>query len=111
MQEANERLLWIIPLSLGMIMVLLYLMFGSMKDCMLVLVNVLEAAVGGIWVLYFTGTHFSVSAAVGFVSVFGVAVQDGVLLVTYHKSNACAWIFGPGRLACAARSCASGRSS
>ncbi|MGO9600238.1 MAG: efflux RND transporter permease subunit [Isosphaeraceae bacterium] len=85
MQEANARLLWIIPLSLGMIMILLYSMFGSMKDCMLVLVNVLEAAMGGVWVLYLTGTHFSVSAAVGFVSVFGVAVQDGVLLVTYHN--------------------------
>jgi len=85
MQEANARLLWIIPLSLGMIMILLYSMFGSVKDCMLVLVNVLEAAMGGVWVLYLTGTHFSVSAAVGFVSVFGVAVQDGVLLVTYHN--------------------------
>jgi cobalt-zinc-cadmium resistance protein CzcA len=85
MQEANDRLLWIIPLSLGVIMALLYSMFGSIKDCMLVAVNVLEAAMGGVWALYLTGTHFSISAAVGFVSVFGVAVQDGVLLVTYHN--------------------------
>jgi cobalt-zinc-cadmium resistance protein CzcA len=66
-------------------MILLYSMFSSMKDCLLVLVNVLEAAIGGVWALYLTGTHFSISGAVGFVSVFGVAVQDGVLLVTYHN--------------------------
>jgi len=85
MQDANERLMWIIPLSLGVIMVLLYSMFSSVKDCLLVAVNVLEAAMGGVWALYLTGTHFSISGAVGFVSVFGVAVQDGVLLVTYHN--------------------------
>ncbi len=83
MQEANNRLLWIIPISLGLIMMLLYSMFSSIKDCLLVMVNVLEAAMGGVFALYFTGTHFSISGAVGFVSVFGVAVQDGVLLVTY----------------------------
>ena len=64
-------------------MMLLYSMFNSVKDCLLVMVNVLEAAMGGVFALYFTGTHFSISGAVGFVSVFGVAVQDGVLLVTY----------------------------
>jgi cobalt-zinc-cadmium resistance protein CzcA len=83
MQEANDRLLWIIPLSLALILMLLYSMFSSIKDCLLVMVNVLEAAMGGVFALYFTGTHFSISGAVGFVSVFGVAVQDGVLLVTY----------------------------
>ncbi len=83
MEEANTRLLWIIPISLGLIMMLLYSMFSSVKDCLLVMVNVLEAAMGGVFALYLTGTHFSISGAVGFVSVFGVAVQDGVLLVTY----------------------------
>src|SRR5512135_1331954 len=77
--------MWIIPLSIGLIMVLLYSMFSSVKDCMLVLVNVLEATMGGVWALYLTGTHFSISGAVGFVSVFGVAVQDGALLVAYHN--------------------------
>ena len=67
----------------ALIMMLLYSMFSSVKDCLLVMVNVLEAAMGGVFALYFTGTHFSISGAVGFVSVFGVAVQDGVLLVTY----------------------------
>jgi cobalt-zinc-cadmium resistance protein CzcA len=83
MEEANARLMWIIPLSLGVIMVLLYSMFSSVKDCLLVLVNVLEAVMGAVWALYLTRTHFSISGAVGLVSVFGVAVQDGVLLVTY----------------------------
>jgi heavy metal efflux system protein len=83
MQEANSRLLWIIPLSLVLILMLLYSMFNSIKDCLLVMVNVIEAAMGGVFALYLTGTHFSISGAVGFVSVFGVAVQDGVLLVTY----------------------------
>ena len=83
MEEANTRLMFIIPLSLALIIMLLYSMFSSVKDCLLVMVNVLEAAMGGVFALYLTGTHFSISGAVGFVSVFGVAVQDGVLLVTY----------------------------
>jgi cobalt-zinc-cadmium resistance protein CzcA len=83
MEQANSRLMWIIPLSLFLIMMLLYSMFSSVKDCLLVMVNVLEAAMGGVFALYVTGTHFSISGAVGFVSVFGVAVQDGVLLVAY----------------------------
>jgi cobalt-zinc-cadmium resistance protein CzcA len=85
MEQANHRLLFIIPLSLGFIMMLLYSMFGSVKDCMLVMVNVLEAAMGGVFALWITGTHFSISGAIGFISVFGVAVQDGVLLITYHN--------------------------
>ncbi|MGE5756516.1 MAG: efflux RND transporter permease subunit, partial [Planctomycetaceae bacterium] len=85
MQEANARLLWIVPLSLGLIMTLLYTAFNSLKDALLVMGNVVEAAMGGIWALYLTGTPFSISAAVGFISVFGVAVQDGVLLISYFN--------------------------
>jgi cobalt-zinc-cadmium resistance protein CzcA len=85
MQAANARLTWIIPLSICLIIALLYTAFNSVKDSMLVMVNVLEAAMGGIWALWITGTPFSISAAVGFVSVFGVAVQDGVLLVSYFN--------------------------
>ncbi len=57
----------------------------AVQDCFLVMVNVLEAAMGGVFALYFTRTHFSISGAVGFISVFGVAVQDGVPLVTCHN--------------------------
>jgi cobalt-zinc-cadmium resistance protein CzcA len=85
MQEANARLMWMIPLSIALILILLYTAFGTVKDSLLVMVNVLEATMGGVWALWLTGTHFSISGAVGFVSVFGVAVQDGVLLVSYFN--------------------------
>jgi cobalt-zinc-cadmium resistance protein CzcA len=85
MQEANARLMWIIPLSIALITVLLYTAFNSTKDALLVMVNVIAATMGGVWALALTGTSFSISAAVGFVSVFGVAVQDGVLLISYFN--------------------------
>jgi cobalt-zinc-cadmium resistance protein CzcA len=85
MQAANARLMWIIPLSIGLIIMLLYMAFNSVKDAALVMGNVLEAAMGGVFALWITGTPFSISAAVGFVSVFGVAVQDGVLLISYFN--------------------------
>jgi cobalt-zinc-cadmium resistance protein CzcA len=85
MEEANHRLLWIVPISIGLIMGLLYTAFSSIKDSLLVMVNVVEASMGGILALWITGTPFSISAAVGFVSVFGVAVQDGVLLISYFN--------------------------
>ncbi len=85
MEEANDRLLWIVPISIGLILTLLYTAFSSIKDSLLVMVNVIEASMGGILALWITGTPFSISAAVGFVSVFGVAVQDGVLLISYFN--------------------------
>jgi cobalt-zinc-cadmium resistance protein CzcA len=85
MEEANARLLWIVPVSIGLILALLYTAFSSIKDSLLVMVNVVEASMGGILALWLTGTSFSISAAVGFVSVFGVAVQDGVLLISYFN--------------------------
>ena len=85
MEEANGRLMWIVPISIGLILSLLYTAFNSIKDALLVMVNVVEASMGGILALWLTGTPFSISAAVGFVSVFGVAVQDGVLLISYFN--------------------------
>jgi cobalt-zinc-cadmium resistance protein CzcA len=85
MQSAEGRLMWIIPVSLGLIFVLLYLAFHSLIDSVVVFSNVFDIAVGGIWALYFTGTHFSISAAVGFVSLFGVAIMDGLLLISYFN--------------------------
>ena len=72
--------MWIVPISIGLIMILLYTAFNSLKDALLVMVNVVAATMGGVWALKLTGTPFSISAAVGFISIFGVAVQDGVLL-------------------------------
>ncbi len=85
MQQANARLMWIVPLAIGLIMILLYMAFNSVKDALLVMANVVAATMGGIWALMATGTPFSISAAVGFISIFGVAVQDGVLLVSYFN--------------------------
>ena len=85
MQEANARLMWIVPLSIVLIMILLYTAFNSAKDAMLVMANVVAATMGGVWALRLTGTPFSISAAVGFISIFGVAVQDGVLLISYFN--------------------------
>ena len=85
MQEANARLMWIVPLSITLIMVLLYTAFNSLKDALLVMANVVAATMGGVWALRLTGTPFSISAAVGFISIFGVAVQNGVLLISYFN--------------------------
>jgi cobalt-zinc-cadmium resistance protein CzcA len=82
MERAEKRLFIIIPLSLGLVFVLLYMAFHSFLDAIVVLSNVIDLAVGGIWALYLTGTHFSISAAVGFVSLFGVAIMDGLLLIS-----------------------------
>ncbi|MDG3008165.1 efflux RND transporter permease subunit [Paludisphaera mucosa] len=89
MQEANRRLMVTVPLSIVLILVLLYTMFSSMKDALLVMAGVVTAMMGGIWALRLTGTAFSISAAVGFISIFGVVVQNGVLLVNdYNRMRA-----------------------
>jgi cobalt-zinc-cadmium resistance protein CzcA len=85
MEEAQGRLLIIVPISLGLIFLLLYSAFRSFLDTLAVLSNVLALAIGGIWSLYITDTNFSISAAVGFVSLFGVAIMDGLLLISYFN--------------------------
>ncbi len=86
MEDAEARLLFIIPLSLVLIFILLYTAFGSLLDALVVLSNVFALAIGGIWALYLTGTNFSISAAVGFVSLFGVAIMDGLLMISYFNA-------------------------
>ncbi|WP_435016950.1 efflux RND transporter permease subunit [Tundrisphaera sp. TA3] len=85
MEAANARLMWIVPVSIGLILMLLYTAFSSIKDALLVMANVVTATMGGVWALKLTGTPFSISAAVGFISIFGVAVQNGVLLISYFN--------------------------
>jgi cobalt-zinc-cadmium resistance protein CzcA len=85
MEAAERRLMWIIPLALGLIFVLLYLAFRSLLDALVVLSNVLALSLGGVWALLLTGTNFSISAAVGFISIFGVAIMDGLLAVSYFN--------------------------
>jgi cobalt-zinc-cadmium resistance protein CzcA len=81
MQEANATLLVTVPVSFVLILVLLYTMFNNAKDALIVMAGVVTAAMGGVWALILTHTTFSISAAVGFISIFGVVVQNGVLLI------------------------------
>ena len=81
-QRAMRRLGLIVPLSILLIFVLLFNAFGTFKDAALILLNVPFALIGGILALYFTGIHLSVSAAIGFIALFGQAVLNGVVMVT-----------------------------
>ncbi|SIN68564.1 cobalt-zinc-cadmium resistance protein CzcA [Singulisphaera sp. GP187] len=82
MEQAERRMVLIIALALALILVLLYLAFGSLLDAVVIFANVAAVSLGGIWSLWLTGTHFNISAAVGFISVLGVAVMNGLLLVS-----------------------------
>jgi cobalt-zinc-cadmium resistance protein CzcA len=86
MEDAEGRLWIMIPISLALVFILLYIAFHSILDTLIVFSNVFDVAVGGIWALYLTGTHFSISAAVGFVSLFGIAIMEGLLLVSYFNA-------------------------
>jgi cobalt-zinc-cadmium resistance protein CzcA len=82
-KRSQRRLAIVIPLTLLLIFVILYTMFASVKWASLILFNVAMAPIGGIVALYLTGTNFSVSSGVGFLALFGVSVQTGVILVEY----------------------------
>jgi len=85
LQEAKERLALIVPVSLLLIVGLLYCLFNSLTECFLTLSGMLFAAAGGVLALYVSGLNFSISAAVGFVSLLGVSVMNGILLITYYN--------------------------
>ena len=85
LQRAKERLEVIVPISLALIMVLLYSLFNSLRDSLLALTGIPFAVAGGILALWFTGLDFSISAAIGFISLFGVSVMDGILMITYYN--------------------------
>jgi cobalt-zinc-cadmium resistance protein CzcA len=82
-KRAEARLLVIVPLTLLVIFGILYAMFRSMKWALLLLANVAMAPIGGLLALLITGTHFSVSSGVGFLALFGVSVQIGVIMLEY----------------------------
>ncbi|CAB3802829.1 efflux RND transporter permease subunit [Paraburkholderia fynbosensis] len=83
LQEAMSRLYVVVPVALAVIFVLLYLMFDSVSLAALIFFNVPFAAIGGILALWTRGLPFSISAAVGFIALFGIAVLNGVVLVSY----------------------------
>ncbi len=85
--EAQKRLAIIVPLSLLLIGMLLYSLFNSVRDSLLALTGIPFAVSGGILGLYVGGLNFSVSAAIGFISLFGVSAMDGILLVSYIRRD------------------------
>jgi heavy metal efflux system protein len=87
LQNAKARLAVIVPISLLLILVLLYGLFNSLRDSLLVLAGIPFAAGGGVIALYLSGLNFSISAAVGFVSLFGVSVMNGILIMTYYNQT------------------------
>jgi len=82
-KRAEARLLVIVPLTILLILAILYMMFRSFKWALLILANVAMAPIGGLLALLVTGTHFSVSSGVGFLALFGVSVQTGVIMLEY----------------------------
>jgi cobalt-zinc-cadmium resistance protein CzcA len=84
-RRAMRRLAVIVPISVAVIFLLLFLTFREVLPAVVVLLDVPFATVGGVFALYFTHTVLSVSAAVGFITLFGIAVMDGVLLITYVR--------------------------
>ncbi len=80
-QRAQQRLAVVVPLSLALIALLLYFTFGSVGQAMLILMNVPLAVIGGIFSLYISGQYLSVPSSVGFITLFGVAVLNGVVMV------------------------------
>jgi cobalt-zinc-cadmium resistance protein CzcA len=85
LELAKARLEVVVPISLIMILVLLYGLFNSLRDSLLALAGIPFAIAGGIVALYVSGLDFSISAAIGFVSLFGVSVMDGILMITYYN--------------------------
>jgi heavy metal efflux system protein len=82
-KRAEKRLLFIVPLTIFLIFIILYAMFRSFKWALLIIANVAMARVGGLLALLVTGTFFSVSSGVGFLALFGVSVQTGVIMLEY----------------------------
>jgi heavy metal efflux system protein len=82
-KRADERLLVVLPVTIVIIFIILYTMFRSFKWALLILANVAMARIGGLLALLLTGTNFSVSSGVGFLALFGVSVQTGVIMLEY----------------------------
>ncbi len=83
MRDAQRRLLILTPLAIGLMFLLLYWSYRSIKYAMLQLLSVPFALIGGVWALFLTGYPLSISAAIGFLSLFGIAIQDGMILINF----------------------------
>jgi cobalt-zinc-cadmium resistance protein CzcA len=87
LQEAMARLAVVVPLAIVLICVLLYANFGNLMDVLLAASVIPMALIGGILALFVTGTPFSVSAAIGFVALFGIAAMDGIIVLSYFNQE------------------------
>lgn len=85
--RASARLAQVVPISLIGIFVLLFILFGNIKDSLLVLSNVPFAIIGGIIALHLTGMNFGISAGVGFIALLGICIQNGVILISEFHHN------------------------
>lgn len=86
-QRATKRLAQVVPVSIAIIFIILFVLFGNARDAGLVLLNVPYAAVGGILALLLTRFNFSISAGIGFIALFGICIQNGVIMISDIKSN------------------------
>ena len=87
MQRANAKLMFVVPMALGLIFVLLYFSLKSLRDVFIVATGIPLGAVGGVLALWLRGMPFTVSAAVGFIALSGVAILNGLVLVTFIKQK------------------------
>ena len=88
LQKAKQRLALVVPISFVLIMVLLYGLFNSLRDSLMALIGIPFAVSGGILGLYVSDLDFSISAAIGFVSLFGVSVMSGILIINRYNQIA-----------------------
>ena len=86
-QRASKRLAQVVPVSIAIIFVILFILFSNARDAGLVLLNVPFAAAGGIIALLITHFNFSISAGIGFIALFGICIQNGVIMISGIKSN------------------------
>ncbi len=86
-QRASNRLIQVVPISLIVIFIILFVIFGNVRDAGLVLLNVPFAIIGGIITLLIRDINFSISAGIGFIALFGLCIQNGVILISRFKTN------------------------
>ena len=86
-QRATSTLAKVVPICLLAIFLILFITFGNVKDALLTILNVPFALIGGILALHITGINFSISAGIGFIALFGVCIQNGVILISVFRKN------------------------
>ena len=86
-QRASKTLANVVPICLLVVFIILFITFGNIKDSLLTIMNVPFALIGGIFALHLTGINFSISAGIGFIALFGVCIQNGVILISVFTKN------------------------